>query len=279
MSIQAKDVAKLREMTGAGMMDCKKALGEANGDFDKAVEILRKKGQQVSEKRADREANQGVVLIKLSDDRKKAAAIELNCETDFVARNEDFQAKAQSFLDAAYDNEAGTLDAALALTVNGLSIADHLKEMVGSIGEKIEIARVELVKTSGTLTEYIHPGNQLGVIVEFDGGLTDAEVGKDVAMQVAAMKPIAVNQEGVDASVIEKELEIAKEQLINEGKPADIAEKAAQGKLRRFYEERVLLDQKFVKENSLSVREFLKQNNAPLVSAFWRIQLGESKEA
>ncbi len=276
MSIQAKDVAKLREMTGAGMMDCKKALGEANGDFEKAIEILRKKGQQVSEKRADREANQGVVLVKLSADKKKASAIELNCETDFVARNEDFQAKAQSFLGAAYDHEAGTLDAALALQVNGLSIADHLKEMVGSIGEKIEIARVELIKTQGTLVEYIHPGNQLGVIVEFDGELKDEVVGKDVAMQVAAMKPIAVTQDGVDASIVEKELEIAKEQLINEGKPADIAEKAAQGKLRRFYEERVLLDQKFVKENSLSVREFLKQNNAPLVKAFWRIQLGES---
>ncbi len=276
MSISAKDVMKLRESTGAGMMDCKKALTEADGDFEKAVEILRKKGQQVSEKRADREANQGLIVVKLSDDKKKAAAIELNCETDFVARNEDFQAKADAFLNSAFENETESVSDLLSKEVEGITIEKHLDSMVGKIGEKIEISKVVLAKTAGTLVEYIHPGNQLGVLVEFDGDLNNDDAGKDVAMQIAAMNPIAVIRDEVDASVVEKELEIAKEQLINEGKPAEIAEKAAQGKLRRFYEERVLLEQKFVKDNGITVKEYLQQQDAPLVKSFHRIQLGES---
>ena len=276
MSISAKDVMKLRQATGAGMMDCKKALAEADGDFDKAVEVLRKKGQKVSEKRADREAEEGVVLIKISDDHTKASAIELNCETDFVARNDDFQAKGEAFLNAAFDNEAKSVEEIKKLEVDGLSIEKHLETMVGKIGEKIEISKVIYINTSGHLIKYIHPGNQLGVIVEFESELTDEEIGKDVAMQVAAMNPIAVNRDGVDATLVEKELEIAKEQLINEGKPEEIAEKAAKGKLRRFYEERVLLEQKFVKDNGVSVKEYLEQNNAPMATSFHRIQLGES---
>lgn len=276
MSISAKDVMKLRESTGAGMMDCKKALTEADGDFDKAVEYLRKKGQQVSEKRADREANQGLILIHLNSDKKVASAIELNCETDFVARNEDFQAQGEAFLRTAFENKSTTVEELLPKEVNGITIEKHLDGMVGKIGEKIQISKVVYVETEGTLVEYIHPGNQLGVIVEFEGTLNDEETGKDVAMQIAAMNPIAVTREEVDASVVEKELEIAKEQLINEGKPAEIAEKAAQGKLRRFYEERVLLEQKFVKDNGVSIRDYLKQQNAPLVRSFHRIQLGQS---
>ena len=276
MSISAKDVMKLRNATGAGMMDCKKALTEAEGDFEKAVEILRKKGQQVSEKRADREANQGLVLIKISDDRSKASAIEINCETDFVARNEDFQAQGEAFLNAAFSSEAGTIADLLKQDVNGLTIEQHLEEMVGKIGEKIEISKVVYINTSGALVEYIHPGNQLGVIAEFESSVENEEIAKDVAMQIAAMNPLAVTRDGVDASIVEKELEIAKEQLINEGKPAEIAEKAAQGKLRRFYEERVLLEQKFVKDNGVTVKEHLTQNGAPLVRSFHRIQLGES---
>lgn len=276
MSIQAKDVMKLRELTGAGMMDCKKALTEADGDTEKAIEILRKKGQQVSDKRADREANQGLILIRISDDRSKACAIEINCETDFVARNQDFQDKAASFLNAAYEGEIGDLDTLMASKLNGMAVGDLLKEMVGSIGEKIEISRVVFVKTTGTLVDYIHPGNQLGVLVEFGGHLEDLAVGRDIAMQIAAMKPIAVHRDGVDASVVEKELEIAREQLINEGKPADIADKAAVGKLRRFYEERVLLEQKFVKDNTMNIEQMLKQHGAPLVTSFHRLQLGES---
>lgn len=276
MSISAKDVMKLREATGAGMMDCKKALTEADGDMEKAIEILRKKGQQVSEKRAERDANEGLIITKLSDDKTKASAIEINCETDFVARNEDFQAQAQSFLDAAFSSESNSVQDLLKEKVDGLTIEKHLETMVGKIGEKIEISRVVFVKTDGVLVDYIHPGNQLGVLVEFEGDVKDKNIGKDIAMQIAAMNPIAVKRDNVDASVIDKELEIAKEQLINEGKPAEIAEKAAQGKLRRFYEERVLLEQKFVKDNGISVKEYLEQNSTPLVRSFHRMQLGEA---
>lgn len=275
MSISAKDVKELREQTGAGMMDCKKALEEAGGDFEKAIEILRKKGQKLSEKRADREANQGLIVTKVSDDGTKAAALEINCETDFVARNEDFQQRAEQFLDLVYEKEIESTEELLETKLDGLTVADHLKDMVGKIGEKIKINRVVLVKTDGYLISYIHPGNQLGVLVEFKGQVEDEEIGKDVAMQVAAMNPLAVNRKKIDSSIIEKELDIAKEQLLNEGKPEEIAEKAAQGKLRRFYEERVLLEQKFVKDNSLSVKEYLEMNDTPLVKSFRRLQLGE----
>lgn len=276
MSISAKDVMKLREATGAGMMDCKKALTEADGDFDRAVEILRKKGQKVSEKRADREANQGLILINVSNDRHKAAALEINCETDFVARNDEFRDSAQSFLDVAFNQEIGSIAELKEQKIDGLTIEKHLDEMVGKIGEKIEIGRVLFIESSGTLVDYIHPGNQLGVIVEFESDIDDINVAKDVAMQIAAMNPLAVTREGVDTSIVEKELEIAKEQLLNEGKPEEIAEKAAKGKLRRFYEERVLLEQKFVKDNGISVQKYLEQNDAPLVQSFHRLQLGEA---
>jgi elongation factor Ts len=276
MSISAKDVKELRDQTGAGMMDCKKALTEADGDMEKAIEILRKKGQKVSEKRADREANQGLILTRISEDGKKAAAIEINCETDFVARNEDFQDKAEAFLNVAFENNTATLDELLQTELNGLTIEDHLKDMVGKIGEKIEISRVILMNTSGQIVHYIHPGNQLGVLVEFEDKIDADTLGKDIAMQIAAMNPLAVDREGVDSSIIDKELEIAKEQLINEGKPEEIAEKAAKGKLRRFYEERVLLEQKYVKDNGITIKELLKKEKAPTVKSFHRLQLGEN---
>jgi len=274
MSISAADVKKLREMTGAGMMDCKKALTETDGDFQAAVELLRKKGQKVADKRADRDAQEGLVLSRVSDDAKKAVAIEVNCETDFVARNDDFQAQVDSFLNAAYEGDIDNVEDLLKADVNGKSISDHLQEMVGKIGEKIEISTCILITTEGSIIDYIHAGNQLGVLAEFDGAVTNEDVARDVAMQVAAMNPIAVTRDEVDSTVVEKELEIAKEQLINEGKPAEIAEKAAQGKLRRFYEERVLLEQKFVKDTSVTVKQYLEQNNTPLVKSFHRIQLG-----
>lgn len=276
MSISAKDVKKLRDLTGAGMMDCKKALNEADGDMDRAVEILRKKGQKVSEKRADREANQGLVVTRISDDGKKAAVLEINCETDFVARNDDFHEKANQFLNVVFEKEVSTVKDLLKQKIDDLTVEEHLKSMIGKIGEKIEINRVVLVKTDGALVDYIHPGNQLGVLAEFEGEVSDETVGKDVAMQIAAMNPIAVTRDDVDSSIIDKELEIAREQLINEGKPAEIAEKAAQGKLRRFYEERVLLEQKFVKDNGITVKQYLEQNSTPLVKSFHRIQLGEN---
>lgn len=275
MSISAKDVKELREQTGAGMMDCKKALQEADGDFERATEILRKKGQKLSEKRADREANQGLIVTRVSDDGSKAAALEINCETDFVARNEDFQDRAQQFLDIVFEENIETVDELLETEVDGLTIADHLKDMVGKIGEKIRVNRVKFAETDGQFISYIHPGNQLGVLVEFEDNISDEEIGRNIAMQIAAMNPLAVNRDGVDSSIVEQELEIAKEQLLNEGKSEEIAEKAAKGKLRRFYEERVLLEQKFVKDNSVSVKEYLKQNETPLVKSFHRLQLGE----
>ncbi len=275
MSISASDVKKLRDQTGAGMMDCKKALSEANGDMGAAIELLRKKGQKVSEKRADREANQGVIVTLVSDDKKKAVAVELNCETDFVAKNEEFVGYANDFAKAIFDQEPADRDALLASSIKDLTIADMLKDLVGKIGEKIDIGRYEIMESDGQIQDYIHPGNQLCVLAEFDGTLESPEVGKDVAMQIAAMNPIAVTRDEVDAELLEKEKDIAKAQLLSEGKPEEIAEKAAAGKMRRFFEERVLLEQKFVKDGSLSVQEYLKQSDAPLVKSFARIQLGE----
>ncbi|MGF1668834.1 MAG: translation elongation factor Ts, partial [Balneolaceae bacterium] len=222
MSISAKDVKELREKTGAGMMDCKKALTEADGDMEKAIEILRKKGQKVSEKRADREANQGLILTRISMDGKKAAAIEINCETDFVARNDDFQNQANSFLNVAFENKIGSRSELLKAKLDGLTIEDHLKDMVGKIGEKIEISRVIYLETSGKIVDYIHPGNQLGVLVEFDGDVDAETVGKDIAMQIAAMNPVALNKDTVPQSVIDKEIEIGKELARQEGKPEDM---------------------------------------------------------
>ena len=274
MSISAADVKKLRDQTGAGMMDCKKALAESNGDMDKAIEILRKKGQKVSEKRADREANQGVIVSLISDDNKKAVALELNCETDFVAKNDEFVQYANDFAKVVFDSEPADRDALLQEKIGTLTVSDMLKDLVGKIGEKIDIGRFETLKSEGRIFDYIHPGNKLCVLVEFEGVVDNPEVAKDVAMQVAAMNPIAVTRGGVDTSILEKEKEIAREQLINEGKPAEIAEKAAMGKMRRFFEERVLLEQKFVKDGTLSVLEYLKQSGTPLVTSFVRIQLG-----
>jgi len=276
MSISAKDVKLLRDKTGAGMMDCKKALKASDGDMDKAIEFLRKKGQKVSEKRADREADQGLILSKISDDRSRAVLLEINCETDFVARNDDFQEQARAFVDLAFEKETSSRDELMKESMGDITVEKQLETMVGKIGEKIEVSNVVFVKTDGALVDYIHPGNQLGVLVEFEGDVDAEQIGKDIAMQIAAMNPLAVVRDNVDTSIVEKELEIAKEQLINEGKPEEIAEKAAKGKLRRFYEERVLLEQKFVKDNSISVTEYLEQNNAPLVRSFHRLQLGES---
>lgn len=276
MNISATDVKNLREQTGAGMMDCKKALAEANGDFDLAVEILRKKGQKVSEKRADRDANQGTVVVKLSAEGNHAVAISLNCETDFVARNEEFLQTADDFANMVFANNIANLDILKDQPYKGITVGKYLDDLIGKIGEKIAVNALHNIKTDGQIVTYIHPGNQLAVLVEFEGTLKNAESGRDVAMQIAAMRPIAVSSDQVDSSILEKELEIAKEQLINEGKPVEIAEKAAQGKLRRFFEESVLLEQKFVKDNSVTIAQFLKNSGEPTVKAFWRLQLGET---
>ncbi len=273
MSISAADIKALRDRTGAGMMDCRAALTEANGDMEAAVEILRKKGQKVSEKRADREANQGIVVTVVADDKKSGLILSLNCETDFVARNEEFVDFANGFAKAAFAAKTDSIETIHTLEYKGLAISKHLEDLVGKIGEKIEISQVAYLSGAGEVISYNHPGNLLGVLLQFEGAASD-EVGKNVAMQIAAMNPIGVSRADVPAETLDKELEIAKEQLINEGKPVEVAEKAAQGKLRRFYEERVLLEQKFVKDQAVTIEAYLKSAGASTVKTFKRVQIG-----
>jgi elongation factor Ts len=277
MVISVKQIKELRDKTGSGMMACKKALQDAEGDMDRAIELLRKKGKKLSEKRADREANQGLILTKVGKEGKKAAALEINCETDFVARNDSFQEQTNQFLQVAFDQEIDSVSELLDTQLDELTVNDHLKEMVGQIGEKITINHVIFVETEGEIVSYIHPGNQLGVLVEFEGPVDDKDIAKDVAMQVAAMDPLAVTRDEIDESIVEKELEIAKEQLRNANKPEKIIDKAAKGKLRRFYEDNVLMEQKFVKDNSISIADYLKQHQIPDVIAFYRLQLGDDE--
>ena len=258
MAITAPDVNKLRQMTGAGMMDCKQALSEANGDFDTAIDILRKKGQKVAAKRADRDANEGLVIAKTTADGTRGVLVCVNCETDFVAKNGDFAAMAERMAQTALDKGAGSVDALKALPYdsNGLSIAEKLVEQTGVIGEKIDISACHEVKAAFVLA-YNHPGNKVASIVGLNkAGFENAA--KDVAMQVAAMAPVAVNKESVPQSVIDKEIEIGKELAIQEGKPADMAEKIAVGRLNKFFKESTLLAQEFIKDNKLSVEQYLK---------------------
>ena len=275
-AISATDVKKLRDITGAGMMDCKKALTEADGDFDKAIEVLRKQGQKLSIKRADREATEGVVIAKVSDDGKRGVIVKLSSETDFVAKNEDFIALTKAFADIALDHFPASLEDLLGLTYkNGITIQDKVTEQVGVIGEKIELADYARLEAP-LVTSYIHMGNKAAVLV----GLNQAndaliEAGRDVAMQVAAMKPLAVDKDGVDATIVEKEIEIGKEQARQEGKPEDMLEKIALGKLGKFYKENTLLHQEFVKEAKTSVAQYLERVSPGLtVTDFKHIQLG-----
>ena len=275
-AISAQDVNKLRQMTGAGMMDCKKALTEADGDFEKAIEILRKKGQKVSASRSDRDAKEGSVFIKVSDDRKEAVLIALNCETDFVAKNEEFQALGKLVAETAYANKPATKEDLLSLKAGGLTLNDKIVELVGKIGEKIEVS--EYIHMRGeTVVPYIHAGSKLGVLVSLKGinGKDVTEAGKDVGMQIAAMNPVAVDESSVDKSLIEKELEIAKAQILAEGKPANMVEKIAQGKLNKFFKESTLLHQAFVKDNSKTVAQYLDSVSKGLtVAEFKRVTIG-----
>lgn len=277
MAITAKQVNELRKATGAGMMDCKKALVEADGDFDKAVELLRKKGQKVSAKRADRVANEGAVFISASNDNTTAAVIELNCETDFVARNEDFQALGKSIADLALAENPADLEALKAMDLDGKTVSEALTDAIGKIGEKLDVSKYESIRGQKVVT-YIHPGARIGVAVAFanvNGGDPEA-VGKDVAMQIAAMNPVAIDKDGVPTDVVEKEIEIGKEQARAQGKPEQILEKIAMGKLNKFYKDNTLLNQDFVKDTSLSVIKYITQNlgNEATVSTFKRVQLG-----
>lgn len=275
-AITAQDVNKLRTMTGAGMMDCKKALTEANGDFEKAIEILRKKGQKVSASRSDKDAKEGSVFVKTSDDKKEAVLIALNCETDFVAKNEEFQNLGKLIAETAFSKKSATKEALLAEVVGGLTISDKITELVGKIGEKLEVSAFVHMKGEAVVP-YIHAGSKLGVLVSLKGvnGKDVTEAGKDVGMQIAAMNPVAVDEKQVDKTLIEKELEIAKAQILAEGKPENMVEKIAQGKLNKFFKESTLLPQTFVKDNSKTVAQYLDSVTKGLtVAEFKRVAIG-----
>ena len=276
MAITAQDVNKLRQMTGAGMMDCKKALTEAEGDFEKAVDILRKKGQKVSASRADRETKEGVVVTRVAENGTKGILLSLTCETDFVAKNEGFGEFANTLIDLAVANAAESKDAVLALPIDNITVADKIIEMTGRIGEKIDISHYEII-TAEAVVPYIHSNGKLGVLVGLvnTSGTDVEEAGKDVAMQIAAMNPVAVDKDGVDSSTVEREIEIGKEQARAEGKAEEMLEKIAMGKLAKFYKENTLLSQQFVKDNSKSIAQYLDGVSKGLtVNAFKRISIG-----
>jgi elongation factor Ts len=280
VKISAADVKSLRDQTGAGMMDCKKALTEADGDLSKAIEILRKKGQKLSAKRADREAKEGVVIAATSENRNKGVVVRLSCETDFVAKNEDFINFAQKIADIALKETPETTEELLALPFdNGLTIGEKITEQIGVIGEKLEVNGYNKIVTSageGQVLPYIHMGYRAGVIVALNQeGPEFVEPGKNVAMQIAAMRPVAVDKDGVDQSVIEKEIEIGMEVARKEGKPEAMLEKIATGKLNKFFKENTLLNQAYVKDGKQSVSAYLKSINSDLtVTDFKHVELG-----
>ena len=272
-TISAADVAKLRRMTLAGMMDCKKALEESNGDFDKAVEIIRKKGQSVANKRADREATEGVVLSKVTANGKLGAMIVLNSETDFVAKNAEFIALANRILDLALAKNPANLDGLKALQFDNTRVGDKVVEYMGIIGEKIELAYFEKIEAPH-VHAYIHPGNKLATIAGFSKAGLDVQIYKDIAMQIAAMNPVAVDKEDVPANIIAQELEIGKEQAKRDGKPDNMLEKIAQGKLAKFYKESTLMNQEFVKDSKITVKQHLQAADKELkVTSFKRFNL------
>jgi elongation factor Ts len=276
MAITAQDVKRLRDMTGVGMMDCKKALQEADGDFDKAVDLLRKKGQKVAAKRADKEANEGLIVTSIADDHRTGAIVEVNCETDFVARNDDFSTFANQLADLALAEQPEDLEAFHALPFkDGKTVEQAVVQMTGKIGEKIEVRRFHILTTDdGAIISYIHPGSRLGVLVEMEGEGDLEDTGRDVAMQVAALSPIATRREEVPEEVTEKELEIAREAARNENKPDHIIDRIAEGKLGRFFKDHVLVEQPFVKDSSMTVQEMLNDADAD-VRTYVRFALGE----
>jgi len=271
-NITAADVNKLRQVTGAGMMDCKKALVEAEGDFDKAIEILRKKGQKVAANRADRESSEGAVIAVVNADKTEGVVISLNCETDFVAKNESFLKLANDF--AALALESASLEELLAKPYESITVGEKLTEQTGVIGEKIEIGSFE--KLNGAFVgSYIHAGNRIATLVSLSANVEGAEeAARNVAMQAAAMAPIALNEDGVDAATIEKEIEIAKDQLRQEGKPEAMLDNIAKGKLGRFFKDNTLVNQDYIKDNKLSVAQYVKSVDAALVvTGFKRVAL------
>ncbi len=277
MNITASDVNKLRQMTGAGMMDCKKALTEANGDFEAAVDILRKAGQKVAAKRADNATSEGLVLTHISEDGKNGKLVAFACETEPVSKVADFQNLAKELMTIAVLKNPATIDELLAQhDTTGRAINESIIDFTGKIGEKLVVTAYENVNAEKVVS-YIHSNGKLGVLVAFDNvqGADIDEVGKDVAMQIAAMKPVALDRDGVDASTIEREIEIGKDQARQEGKPEAMLEKIAIGKLEKFYKENTLLNQQFVKDGSITIKQLLEQTQKGLtISTFKRISLG-----
>ena len=284
MAITASQVNELRKKTGAGMMDCKKALTEANGDFEKAIEILRKKGASVAAKRAEKSANEGTIKTKVSDNGTTGIIAEVNCETDFVANSDDFV----NFTDEVLQTIDSKRPANLQELLNDEGLKNKMTDLLGKVGEKIELSRFAIEKAEdGIVVDYVHLGSKLGVLVRFDNAgkaANDlAEMGKDIAMQVAAMNPICVNREDVPQGVINKEIEIYKEVSRKEGKPENILDKIAQGKLNKYYQENCLIEQAFIKDNSKSVGDLLKEFNSKhgtnaVIKLFHRFHLGDEKK-
>jgi len=276
MAITASDVNKLRQQTGAGMMDCKNALVEANGDFEAAVDILRKKGQKIAAKRGDNDAKEGVIIAQASADGKSGVILTLNCETDFVAKNDGYVSLVQSLVDLALDKLPATAEELKALAYDDrLTVEEKITEQVGVIGEKLDLSNYAVINANKVVA-YNHPGNQLATLVGLssDASADIAEAGRQVAMQVAAMNPIAIDKDGVDARTIEREIEVGKDLAIQEGKPADMAEKIAMGRLNKFFQENTLLSQAFVRDNKMTVEQFLNSTEKGLtVTDFKRFSL------
>ena len=283
MAITAAQVNELRQKTGAGMMDCKKALTEANGDIQKAIEILRKKGASVASKRAEKTAGEGLILTKVSGDGKEGVIVEVNCETDFVANSEDFKNFAEDVLNTLTSGKPKDVDELL----KSNSLENRLNDVMGKVGEKMEISRFKIEEApDGLIVDYIHPGSKLGVLVKFENeadGNNLAALGKDIAMQVAAMNPICVYREEVPKDTINKEIEIYKEVAKKEGKPEQILDKIAQGKLNKFYQENCLIEQAFIKDNAKTIDDLIKEfnsknNSNTKISLFYRFHLGDQKK-
>jgi elongation factor Ts len=275
-NITAADVNKLRQMTGAGMMDCKKALVETDGDFEKAIDYLRKKGQKVASNRSDRAANEGIVLAKTSADAKKSIIVLISCETDFVAKSADFVKFVNDVAEFAILQTPKDLEELKASNFNGRTIAENLIDLIGKTGEKMEVAAYEVIEAAKTFA-YNHPGNRLGTIVGFskDNFESVDQIGKEIAMQIAAMNPVAIDKENVDQHTIDREIEIGKDQARQEGKPEDMLEKIALGKLNKFFKERTLLNQEFVRDTKKTVGQYLTEVDKELkVTTFKRLMLG-----
>ncbi len=271
MAISIQDIAKLRKMSGAGLTDCKNALEEANGDFDKAMEIIRTKGKAVAAKRSDRDAAEGCVLAAHTEGF--AAVVSLQCETDFVAKNEGHVALTQTILDAAMQHKPADKESLLAIKLeDGRSIADHITDRIGTTGEKMEIGSYEFINSTYTIS-YIHPGNKLAVVASFNEAL-DVQVARDIAMQVASMSPVAVRQEEVPQNIVEEELRIAREKALEEGKPENLLDRIAQGSLQKYYKENTLLCQAFIKDNKMDIASYLHSVSKTLTcEAFRRVTL------